>query len=129
MVLPGVQALLGFQLVAVFNGGFRATLSHREQLVHLAAILLVVTSVAIVMAPAAIHRMREPMSVSSGFVRLSSRLLMLGMIPLAIGMTADVYLVARIVSSSTIVATGAAIIAIAAFFVLWLFIPLRAKLD
>jgi hypothetical protein len=34
--------------------------------VHLAAVLCVVTAVAVVMAPAAIDRIREPNSVSSG---------------------------------------------------------------
>ena len=129
MVLPGVQALLGFQLIAVFNAGFRDTLSRTEQLVHLVAILLVVVSVAMVMAPAAIHRVREPLSVSRGFIRLSSRLLMLGMAPLAIGTAADVYLVARIVSESIALAAGAAVVGLAAFVTLWAIVPIRARLH
>src|ERR1700754_2643659 len=75
MVLPGIQALFGFQLVAVFSNGF-AALSASEQRLPLAAILCVVLSVALVMAPAALHRRREPRSVSRRFIELSSRLLM-----------------------------------------------------
>jgi hypothetical protein len=39
MVLPGVQAVLGFQLIAVFNQRFQE-LSAGEQLLHLIAFLL-----------------------------------------------------------------------------------------
>jgi len=36
MVLPGIQALFGFQLVAVFNNRFETALSPSEQTLHLA---------------------------------------------------------------------------------------------
>ena len=35
MVLPGIQTLFGFQLIAVFNQGFKMSLSEGEQFVHL----------------------------------------------------------------------------------------------
>ena len=35
MVLPGIQALFGFQLVAVFNQRFSTDLTNSEQIVHL----------------------------------------------------------------------------------------------
>jgi hypothetical protein len=41
MVLPGLQALLGFQLIAVFNERFDKALSPLEQHLHLAAICAV----------------------------------------------------------------------------------------
>ena len=44
MVLPGIQALFGFQMIAVFNQGFAEKLSHAEQLVHLVAIVLTVVA-------------------------------------------------------------------------------------
>src|SRR5215213_5521693 len=48
MVLPGIQALFGFQMIAVFNQRFATALSATEQRVHLAAILLVVSAVILV---------------------------------------------------------------------------------
>ncbi len=128
MVLPGVQALLGFQLVAVFNSGFREALSRTEQMLHLGAVLAGVISIAIIMTPAAIHRTREPMRVSSAFIRLSSRLLMLGMVPLALGITADVYLVARILSQSPDLAVVASVTCVVVFISLWIIVPRRARL-
>jgi len=41
MVLPGIQALFGFQLIAVFNQGFGEKLSPGEQGLHLLAFALV----------------------------------------------------------------------------------------
>ena len=60
MVLPGVQALFGFQLIAVFNTGFAEKLSHGEQRVHLLALALVAMAGALIMTPAAYHRQTSP---------------------------------------------------------------------
>src|SRR5436190_11199080 len=75
-VVPGMQALFGFQLIAVFSTAFREELSSTERIVHLAAILLVTVAIVLVIAPAALHRQMEPMSVSRKFITISSRLLM-----------------------------------------------------
>ena len=48
MVLPGIQALFGFQLIAVFNGKFWE-LSDGHRMLHLTAIALVAVSIALVM--------------------------------------------------------------------------------
>jgi len=60
MVLPGIQALFGFQLIAVFNPAFSEKLHWYEQCLHLTAIGLVAIAVALVMTPAAYHRQAEP---------------------------------------------------------------------
>ena len=70
MVLPGVQALFGFQLIAVFNNGFSEKLSHAEQCVHLLALALVAIAGALIMSPASYHRQTNPRAVSADFIRL-----------------------------------------------------------
>src|SRR6186713_728150 len=84
-VVPGMQALFGFQLIAVFSAGFREQLSSTERLIHLISIVLVTIAIALVMSPAALHRQTEPLSVSRRFISASSRLLMASLIPLAVG--------------------------------------------
>jgi hypothetical protein len=128
MVLPGIQALLGFQLVAVFSTGFDAKLTSGERMMHLTAILGVVVAVALVMSPAALHRLRQPASISRGFLQLSSRLLMWSMVPLGAGLSLDVYVVARAISANIAVAIGAAALSVASFTALWMVLPARAKL-
>src|SRR5947209_17355247 len=82
MVLPGIQALFGFQLVAVFNQRFEQ-IPFSHQVAHLAAATLVAVSAGLVMTPAAYHRAVEPQRVSDRFVLVSTRLLLLSMLLLA----------------------------------------------
>jgi hypothetical protein len=122
MVLPGIQALFGFQLIAVFNDTFEESLSEGQQLLHLTALVLVTLSIALVMAPAALHRQSEPEAVSRRFMRVASSLLLAGMFPLALGVLLDVYLVTELIAGTSIAAavTGALL---AAFAALWLWLP------
>jgi Family of unknown function (DUF6328) len=72
MVLLGVQALFGFQLIAVFNSAFRERLTSGEQLIHLVASGWVAMAVALVMAPAAYHRQTNPEEASERFIKLAT---------------------------------------------------------
>src|SRR3954469_22497779 len=92
MVLPGVQALFGFQLIAVFNSTFRERLTSSEQILHLVAIGLVAMAIALVMAPAAYHRQTNPEEATERFIKLATYLLLGSMLPLVVGITLDFYL-------------------------------------
>jgi hypothetical protein len=52
MMLPGIQALFGFQLIAVFNNRFMEIPTFEQEL-HLSAALLVAVAIALIMTPAA----------------------------------------------------------------------------
>jgi hypothetical protein len=95
MVLPGIQALFGFQMIAVFNESF-SKLSHDAKVVHLTATALTTLAIALSMAPAAFHRIIEPDHVSSRLVKVCTCLLAWGMAPLALAIALDMYLVTRI---------------------------------
>jgi hypothetical protein len=99
-VLPGIQALFGFQLVAVFSQAYDEKLNHAERLLHLGAFLLVAIAVAMIMTPAAYHRQTGPRQVTSRFIEISARLLLWSMFPLALGICADFYLIARVILRS-----------------------------
>jgi hypothetical protein len=122
MVLPGMQALFGFQLIAVFNPAFSEKLGSFEQRLHLVSIGLVVIAIAIIMTPAAYHRQTSPRAVSAHLVALSTRLILLSMAPLALAICLDFYLVAWIILPSTLaawIATGF----LAMFGLLWFVFP------
>src|SRR6188472_2489034 len=70
MVLPGLQALFGFQLIAVFNNRFAEVLTHAEQRLHLVATGLVALAVALIMTPAAYHRQLHPHHATERFIRI-----------------------------------------------------------
>ncbi len=56
MVLPGIQVLFGFQLIAAFNERFRE-LAPLEQQLHYSSLVLVSLAIALIMTPAAYHRL------------------------------------------------------------------------
>ena len=123
MVLPGIQALFGFQLIAVFNDGFDHMLSPLERQLHFLALFLVALSAALVMAPAAIHRQSQQREVSERFIWLSSLLLRVSMLPLALGLTLDVYLIARVVFGTPGFGLAFAAALLAALLLLWTVLP------
>jgi hypothetical protein len=125
MVLPGIQALFGFQLIAVFNEGFDEKLSGVGQMVHLVAIILTTLSMALVMTPAALHRQAEPKEVSERFLWLASNMVLAGMVPLAVAVGLDSYVVASIVLESELLATVLGVVLMLVFVSLWLVLPRR----
>jgi hypothetical protein len=127
MVLPGIQALFGFQLIAVFNEGFRENLSEGEQHLHFAAILLVTAAIALVMAPAAVHRQSQQREVSERFIWLSSSLVLASMAPLVLGLCLEIYVVTRVIVEEQWIAALSAVAAFVVFLVLWVGLPRRER--
>jgi hypothetical protein len=124
MVLPGIQALFGFQLIAVFNDGFEDRLSDTQQSLHYAAILLVTIAIALVMAPAAIHRQTSQREVSERFVWRASQLLLASMLPLSVALCLDLYLIGIVIAQANSVAAAWALAIFVVLLVLWLALPL-----
>ena len=122
MVLPGIQALFGFQLIAVFSSGFSEKLTKPEQITHFVAITLIAVAVAIIMTPAALHRGTGSKLVTATFVNLSARLLFWSMLPLAFGICLDFYLIARVIIGRPWVSL-LAVALFAIFITLWFVLP------
>jgi hypothetical protein len=128
MVLPGIQALFGFQLIAVFNSSFTERLTPGEQRLHLVAIALVVVAIALIMTPAAFHRQQDSRRVTARMLALSTRLLLWSMGPLAVGICLDLYLVARLIAGSRAAALLAGLV-FAVFLTLWVALPRIQRLS
>ena len=128
MVIPGIQALFGFQLMAVFTDGFETALEPAQRAVHLAALLLVTIACALVMAPAAYHRQAGQARVSAGLLKIASRLIGLGLIPLMLGICLDVYVVAYAVTRHNAFSAGLGALCFTVFAGLWFAFP-RALRD
>jgi hypothetical protein len=120
MVLPGVQAILGFQLIAVFNQRFQ-DLTEGRQVLHLAAFLSLALAMTLIMAPAAYHRQAERGCVTRRFIDFASLLLTLSLLPLTVGLVIDTYLpvwlVVRTDLPSLVIAGGALVVLVAFWFV------------
>jgi hypothetical protein len=122
MLLPGVQTILGFQLMAVFNQRFEQ-FTREVQLMHFAAFLLTALTMALMMAPAAFHRQAQRDRVTRRFVDMASRLLMISMIPFTAGMCLDTYLIGQLIIPGGmlgLVAAGGMLLTLSA---LWFALP------
>ncbi len=121
MVLPGIQALFGFQLVAVLSSGFPPLPAGLKRL-HLASTVLTTVAIALVLAPAAYHRQAYPRSISESLLRISSRLLVASMWPLAVGICLELYLVSFAVVEDARVSAIAAVLFLV-FVTFWVVLP------
>jgi hypothetical protein len=123
MVLPGIQTLFGFQLVVVFSERFARTVGSAGRVLHMAAIIFVAISIALIMTPAALHRRTEPYSVSKRFLSTCSRLILASMVPLALAIAIETWLVANALLQRPWVAVACATAVGLVFVVFWWGLP------
>jgi hypothetical protein len=128
MMLPGVQALLGFELAATLTEGFKE-LPRPAQLVHVAAIGGTVVAIVLLIAPAAYHRIVLEGEETEGFHRVATRLLVASLAPIAAALGAQLGVVTYVLTRAprTAIATGlgATLLLLAAWYGLTL--ALRAR--
>jgi hypothetical protein len=126
MVIPGVQALFGFQTMAVFNNRF-TELPGSGVACYLAGLGLMALAIALLMAPAAYHRIAERGQVSRRMINLASRFISIGLVPLMLGLALDIYVVCLAALDDARIALGAGIAALAVFGFFWLVFPLARR--
>jgi hypothetical protein len=126
MVLPGIQALFGFQLIAAFNERFQE-LEPTEQILHFAALILVALAIAIIMTPAAYHRLVERGSISDFFVQLASWLIAAAMFPLMVALCIEVYLVGRVIVQQQWICVAISAALAVVFAGLWYVFPFTMR--
>jgi len=122
VIIPGAQALLGFQLVATLTKAFDE-LPALFKYIHCAGLCAVALSVVLLMTPAAVHRIGFGGEDDPLFFRIGSRLVVAGSIPLAAGIAADVAVVFFKATESTNVATSAGVAALVVLLGFWLLFP------
>src|ERR1043165_7135349 len=123
MILPGIQTLFGFQLIAVFNAAFDQKLTSLEQRLHLLAIVLIGVAIAMIMTPPAFHRQTGPQHVTEQFIHLGTRLLLISMVPLALSIGLDLYLISRLILNNVLTSLLLTIGLLLIFFLLWFVLP------
>jgi hypothetical protein len=118
VVLPGAQTLLGFQFSIFLMESFDK-LPASSRYIHFASLAMVALSIVLLMTPAAYHRIVERGEETAHFHRFASRVLLAAMIPLALGLSGDFFLVARKVTESARLAAALGVALLALFYGLW----------
>ncbi|HVY61582.1 MAG TPA: DUF6328 family protein [Planctomycetota bacterium] len=125
-VLPGAQALLGFQFITVLMRGFeRLPASAKEA--HLASLAAVAVAVVFLMLPAAFHRIVERGEDTERFHAVAGACVLVAMAWLALGLAGDTFVVALKVTASAPVSIGAGAAVLALYGGLWFGYTLAAR--
>jgi hypothetical protein len=128
VILPGAQALLGFQLVVTMTKPF-AELSAFDRGMHFCALAAVALSVILLIAPAAVHRLAFGGQDVPRFHKIGSLLVTAALIPLALGISGDFYVAAvKILGDARFAAMGAGTTALM-LGLLWYGVPLLLRLG
>jgi len=101
-VLPGVQALLGFQLASVISQSFER-LPASSKTVHAASLGCIAVAVILLIAPAAYHRIVFSGQDTEEVHRFGSWLVTCATAPLALGLSGDIYVVLTEITASAMI--------------------------
>lgn len=129
VILPGVQALFGFQTIAVFNDRFE-DLATFAKVCHVLGLVMVIIAVAMVMTPAIYYRTSRG-HATHAMIRSASRMIRGALAPLAVGLSLDmftvIYLATTGMSARLEVSVIAALATLALLTGLWYLAPLKAR--
>lgn len=123
IILPGVQALLGFQLFAMLSQSFDK-LSTTAKLVHVSGLGALGVAMILLMAPAAYHRIVTAGEATEDVLRFSHYALLASMVPLALGLAAGLYVVLTRVAATPWGPAVAAAVSAAVMLAAWFALPL-----
>ena len=123
VIIPGAQALLGFQFVVVFVRSF-AELPEWVKIIHALALAAIALSIVLLMTPAALHRIAYDGENSHSFFRIGSTLVVGAALPLAVGIAADICVVGFKITGGVGLASLSGCISLLILVTSWFFFPL-----
>jgi len=126
IILPGTQALLGFQLIIMLMSGWDR-LPPSSRYVHLLSLAATAVAMIWLLTPAAWHRIVERGEDSEEFHRTASRFLLGAMAVLALAIAGDYFVVARQITGSLGLAASASAFLLCLFYGMWFALPLVAR--
>lgn len=126
VVLPGTQALLGFDLIAFLSPSFDK-LPAQLQMTHLAALGFTAVSAVLLMTPPAYHRIAEGGEESIRFLQLASGFVIAAMAFLALGLASDLYVVLAKATHSQPWSIGLSVLSLIVLCAFWFLYPLCAR--
>jgi hypothetical protein len=126
-ILPGLQAVFGFQTIAVFNERFD-DLALYAKACHMVGLALMVIAMALLMTPAVYYRAQHGYATSL-MVRVSRKAIRGALIPLAVGLSLDMLTVVSLATDMLSLSIAAAVASLLLFVGLWYLIPRRDPIQ
>ncbi|HEV7601822.1 MAG TPA: DUF6328 family protein [Bradyrhizobium sp.] len=126
VIIPGAQALFGFQFIAMLTSGFDR-LPHSAKIIHAIALCLIAANVVLLMTPAALHRLSFGGEDSRSFLKMGSALVIAAPIFLAGGIAGELYVVMQKAFANEGSAVSAGIASFLLLMLLWYGLPLALR--
>jgi hypothetical protein len=126
VLLPGAQALFGFQMAVLLTEAF-ADLPASSKFLHAIALCCIALAVILLMAPASFHRIAFHGENTESFHRIGSRFVIASAIPLAAGITSDLYVAVTKALNSAAAGAVLAMATAALLVTLWFIRPLMHR--
>lgn len=126
VVLPGAQALFGFQFIAVLTDSFER-LPPASRIVHLISLGLVALAIIMLIAPASYHRIAAGGNAEEGVLHCAVAMMLPAEGLIALGLVGDAYVTVRLISGSHALALWLGIGAALGFTVLLYVFPLISR--
>lgn len=126
VTLPGVQVLFAFLFTVPFSQRF-GQLTSAQRTAFFVAFLTAAASTALLLAPAAYHRVQWRQRDKERLLQMSTRLTLAGLVFLAVAMAAAAFVVTDVLYERTWAAVVAAGLA-ALLAGLWFVLPLTSRL-
>jgi hypothetical protein len=126
VILPGAQALLGFQFIVTMAQAFEK-LPPLDRNIHFGALCAVALAVMLLLTPAAVHRLTFEGRDVERFHDIGSVLVTIALLPLALGIALDFYVAAaKMTGNAPLAAVGGALAALL-LLTLWFAVPLALR--
>jgi predicted neutral ceramidase superfamily lipid hydrolase len=125
VALPGVQVLFAFLLAVPFQSRFGSVTGFQESL-YFATLIFTACSSLLLIAPTAFHRLTFRRQQKERLLLFANRFMIWGLAFLALAVTGAVTLITDYLYGS-IPTIAAGVTSLAAFGMIWLYFPLRAR--
>jgi Family of unknown function (DUF6328) len=126
VILPGVQALLGFQLIAVLTKPF-AELPEPFKIVHAAGLVMLAVAIVLLLAPAALHRLAFAGEDAVAVHKLGSILVTAASVPLALAIAGEVAVAIGVIAGRLAIGAAVAAVVLIVLAALWYAWPLAIR--
>jgi hypothetical protein len=126
VIIPGGQALLGFQFTATLTRAF-SELPTSAKYIHASGLCAIALAVILLMTPAALHRIAYGGEDDETFFRIGSALVIAAAFPLAVGVSADVYVAFLKAIENGRAAASASVASFVLLLALWFAFPLLRR--
>jgi hypothetical protein len=126
VIIPGAQAMFGFQFIAMLTSGFDR-LPPNAKMVHAAALCLIAINVVLLITPAALHRLSFGGDDSPTFLRIGSGVVIVAPAFLAGGIAGEFYVVTQKAFSETGWAITGGVTSFVLLAFLWYAFPLGLR--